>query len=56
MHFKSYFEMEGNVLKVTADEYYQKNYVPVEEFENYRKVINSAADFNEITLILEPIE
>ena len=54
MHFKSYYTLEGNTLKVTADEFYQKNYVPVEEYEDYRKVINSAADFNEITLILEP--
>lgn len=54
MHFKSYYQLEGSTLKVTADEFYQKNYVPVEEYENYRKVINSAADFNEITLILEP--
>jgi hypothetical protein len=54
MHFKSYYSLEGNTLKVIADEFYQKNYVPVEEYENYRKVINSAADFNEITLILEP--
>lgn len=54
MHFKSYYQLDGNVLRVVADEFYQKNYVPVEEYENYRKVINSAADFNEITLILEP--
>lgn len=54
MHFKSYYELNENVLKVTADEFYQKNHVPVEEYENYRKVINSAADFNEITLVLEP--
>lgn len=54
MHFKSYYSVEGNVLKITADEYYQKNHIPVEEYENYRKVINSAADFNEVTLVLEP--
>ena len=52
--FKSFYELNGNVLKVTADEYYRANFVPPAIFEEYRKVINSAADFNKITLILEP--
>jgi len=52
--FKSSFELTGNKLKITADEHYRKNIVDVSIYEKYRKVINSAADFNKIVLLLEP--
>ncbi len=54
MVFKSSYIIEGNKLKITADEFYELNFMNVEIYEDYRKVINSAADFNKITLILEP--
>ena len=52
--FDSYYTLEGNVLTVTADEHYRETFVAPEIFEAYRTVINSAADFNKVTLILEP--
>jgi len=52
--FDSYYILEGNVLTVTADEHYRETFVAPEIFEAYRTVINSAADFNKVTLILEP--
>ncbi len=52
--FDSYYKLEGNVLTVTADEHYRRNIVAPEIYEEYRTVINSAADFNKITLVLEP--
>lgn len=52
--FKSFYSIEGNILKITADEHYYKTIVPPSLYEEYRKVINSAADFNKITLVLEP--
>ena len=52
--FNSYYTLEGNVLTVTADEHYRETFVAPEIFEAYRTVINSAADFNKVTLILEP--
>ena len=52
--FDSYYTLEGDVLTVTADEHYRETFVAPEIFEAYRTVINSAADFNKITLILEP--
>jgi hypothetical protein len=52
--FDSYYKLEGNVLTVTADEHYRRNIVAPELYEEYRTVINSAADFNKITLVLEP--
>ncbi len=51
--FKSNYTIEGNILTIIIDEYYNQNIVPPSEYEIYRKVINSAADFNKATLILE---
>ena len=52
--FDSYYSLEGNILTVTADEHYRETIVAPELFEAYRTVINSAADFNKVTLVLEP--
>ena len=52
--FNSFYEMDGDILKITADEFYKINKISNEFFEDYRTVINSAADFNKVTLILEP--
>jgi hypothetical protein len=52
--FKSFYKLEGNKLTVTADEHYRENIVLVPMYEKYRTVINSAADFNKIVLLLEP--
>ncbi|MDG1423620.1 MAG: DUF3857 domain-containing protein [Flavobacteriaceae bacterium] len=52
--FDSYYTLEGNVLTVTADEHYRESIVAPEIYEAYRTVINSAADFNKVTLVLEP--
>ncbi len=52
--FDSYYELSDNILKITADEHYRENIVEANLYEEYRKVINSAADFNKITLVLEP--
>ena len=55
MSFKSAYELNGNKLTITADEHYRLNFITTDIYEEYRKVINSAADFNKITLVLEPI-
>ncbi|MEN8138392.1 MAG: DUF3857 domain-containing protein [Bacteroidota bacterium] len=54
--FHSYYELKENILTVHANEYYRENKVEPKVFEDYRKVINGAADFNKIVLILEPEE
>jgi hypothetical protein len=51
--FKSYYKLEENTLTVTADEHYRENKIQVPIYEAYRAVINSAADFNKIVLLLE---
>lgn len=55
LSFKSYYEVKDNVLSITADEHYRINLIDTSIFEDYRKVINSAADFNKVTLVLEPV-
>ncbi|MGK0458855.1 MAG: hypothetical protein ACJAVE_001841 [Polaribacter sp.] len=52
--FKSSYKLNGNTLTVIADEHYRENIVTVPMYEEYRTVINSAADFNKIVLLLEP--
>lgn len=54
LSFKSFFSLKDNLLSITADEHYRVNFIEATNIEPYRKVINSAADFNKITLILEP--
>ncbi|WP_158839410.1 DUF3857 domain-containing protein [Polaribacter sp. L3A8] len=54
--FKSSYQLKGNTLTVTADEHYRENNIEVAMYEEYRTVINSAADFNKIVLLLEPIK
>ncbi len=52
--FESDYQLDGNVLTITADEFYKKTIVPADAYEGYRTVINSAADFNKITLVFQP--
>jgi hypothetical protein len=53
MGFLSSYTLEGNVLTVTVQEIYHEIRYPITEFENFKKVINAAADFNKVTLVLE---
>lgn len=50
--FKSEFEQKPSEIVVRNSEYYNIVRYPVESFESYRAVINAAADFNKIVLIL----
>lgn len=50
--FHSYYEINSNLLTVYANEYYSLNRIDLENFEQYRKVVNAAADFNKIVLIM----
>ncbi|PIQ14640.1 MAG: hypothetical protein COW67_12760, partial [Flavobacteriales bacterium CG18_big_fil_WC_8_21_14_2_50_32_9] len=43
--FHSHYKMDGNTLTIICDEYYTVVEIPSTIFEEYRKVINSAADF-----------
>ncbi len=50
--FRSTATQEGDVITVEALEYYRSTHFPLERFEDYRAVINAAADFNKQALLL----
>jgi hypothetical protein len=50
--FVSDYTEKGNEVTVKLDEYYKELYAPLERYEDFRKVINAAADFNKVTLVL----
>lgn len=54
--FQSDYAMKDDLLTVTINEYYKQLYAPMTRYEDYRKVINAAADFNKITLVLEKVK
>jgi hypothetical protein len=51
--FVSKYKLEGNKMIIDINEYYGKPSYPASEIDKFRKVINAAADFNKIILILE---
>jgi hypothetical protein len=51
--FTSKAEIVNNVIKVEIDEYYDKIEYPVQLYDAYKAVINAAADFNKVTVVLE---
>lgn len=50
--FISEAQQHGNTIRIIIDEYYADPYYPVERYEEFRKVINAAADFNKKNLLL----
>lgn len=54
-YFTSEMKQEGNKIIVDVKEYYNRIFFSEEEFNNYRDVINAAANFNKVALILEKV-
>ncbi len=53
MGFESYYEVDGDMVKVFIKEFYKKLDYPIEYFDQFREIINAAADFNKKVLIFE---
>ena len=51
--FISTYTLKDSVLEVGISEYYMDISVPLNRYEDFRKVVNAAADFNKVTLVLE---
>ncbi|MCR9155367.1 MAG: DUF3857 domain-containing protein [Bacteroidetes bacterium] len=51
--FKSDYRIEGNTVVVIIEEWYEDQIYPKEYFQEYLKVINAAADFNKVSVLLE---
>ncbi|HMP20453.1 MAG TPA: DUF3857 domain-containing protein [Ferruginibacter sp.] len=55
MGFVSSYSIKGNILDVDVMETYRDQRYPLSQFETFKKVINAAADFNKVVLVLEKI-
>jgi hypothetical protein len=51
--FESDYRIDKNVLTTEINEYYKIISCPMECYEPFRQVINAAADFNKVVLVLE---
>jgi hypothetical protein len=50
--FSSTYKKEGNNIIVENSEYYNVVKYPLEYFDTYKSIINAAADFNKLVLVL----
>lgn len=55
MGFISDYTLNGNLLTININEYYKETYYPVERIDEFKSVINAAADFNKIVLVMEKL-
>ena len=53
MGFKSSYTQTGRNVTINIIEDYRKIQYPLSQFEDFKKVINAAADFNKVVLVLE---
>ncbi len=51
--FRSSYTKEGDKITIVVEEFYKKTNYDITNFEGFRNVINAAADFNKITLLLK---
>ncbi len=54
MGFISQSTLKDQRLIIDIHEYYRSTSMPASRFDDFRQVINAAADFNKVVLILEP--
>ncbi len=52
-YFNSDYKLTDNKLVVTITEVFMQMHYPVSEFENFKKVVNAAADFDKIGILVE---
>lgn len=52
--FESGYEIQGNKLVISINEFYRVNEFPKEHYEGFRAVINAASDFNKATILYNP--
>ena len=53
MGFTSSYKLSGKTVTIDIDENYKSFSYPLNQFDDFRKVINASADFNKIVLVLE---
>ncbi len=55
MGFKSEYTLKDGKMQIHINEFYSVDNYPATAIEPFRKVINAAADFNKVTLVLEKL-
>lgn len=53
--FKSSYEIVGNLIVITIYEFYDQINLSKSEYDDFKRVINSAADFNKSAILFEKI-
>ncbi|HEV9035379.1 MAG TPA: DUF3857 domain-containing protein [Puia sp.] len=53
MGFASDYKLDGRTLTVHILEQYRRTSYPISQYEEFKKVINAAADFSKVSLILQ---
>ncbi|MFA9390819.1 MAG: hypothetical protein ACERKD_13490 [Prolixibacteraceae bacterium] len=56
LFFESKYSMDGNTLIIDIKEFYNQIHFSVDKYEQYREVVNIAADFEKKTLLFEKKE
>ncbi len=51
--FVSNYQLNESKLRIEVKEFYKNIFAPRARYEDFRKVVNAAADFNKIVLIIE---
>ncbi|HRZ75731.1 MAG TPA: DUF3857 domain-containing protein, partial [Bacteroidales bacterium] len=51
--FQSEYIIEGNLLTINIQEFYDQLWFDLPEYGHYRRVVNAAADFNKLVLVME---
>ena len=52
-YFRSKYDVQGQVVTITITEAYRQIRWPKKDFEAFRDVVNAAANFNKVVLVLE---
>jgi hypothetical protein len=53
MGFVTDYDIKGNMLSIHIMEQYRRTLYPINQFEQFRKIINASSDFNKVVLVLE---
>jgi len=53
MGFVSSYKVEEKVIKIDVYEYYNSIKYPKKQYEEFREIINAAADFNKVSIVFE---
>ncbi len=53
--FRSDYVLNGNTVTINIDERYLTSHLPKESYEGFREVINAAAEFNKLELLITKI-